>query len=259
MLVKLSPKFSHFLDLLFEMTKRELTARYKNTLFGFLWVVINPLMQMLVIGFVFKFFIRDPIPNYYLYLLVGLLVWNFFSLSLSKATPSIVNERSLIKKSSFPREIIPLAILLSNFVHLLIAFSVLLIPIIFSGILSINNFPRLLEGAILLLTFTTGLSLLTSALDVRFRDINFFVQAILTVWFYASPVVYSINVIPYKLIWIWRLNPMTSIIQLFQNALISAPPPGIGMLISNISVTIFIFFLGIRIFKKESKNFDDWI
>lgn len=250
---------SHFLELLVEMTKRELMARYKNTLFGFLWVVINPLMQMGVIGFVFRFFIKEPIPNYYLYLLVGLLVWNFFSLSLSKATPSIVNERNLIKKANFPREVIPFSIILSNLIHLLIAFSVLVIPVLFVGILSISNFPRLIAGIILLLTFTTGFSLFTSALNVRFRDINFFVQAILIIWFYASPIVYSIDVIPYSLIWIWRLNPMTSIIQLFQNALVSAPPPGIGMLISNISVILLITFLGIWQFKKESKNFDDWI
>lgn len=252
-------KIPHFWELLTEMTKRELTARYKNTLFGFLWVVINPLMQMFVIGFVFRFFISEPIENYYFYLLVGLLVWNFFSLSLSKATASIVNERSLIKKAKFPNEIIPLSIILSNLVHLLIAFGILLIPVTFTGILSISNFPRLIGAVVLLLAFTTGLSLITSALNVRFRDISFFVQAMLVIWFYATPVVYSIKIIPHELIWIWRLNPVTSIVQLFQNALVSAPPPGLAMLTSNISVTILIVILGINIFKKESRYFDDWL
>lgn len=241
------------------MTKRELLARYKNTLFGFLWVVINPLLQMLVIGFVFKFFIKEPIANYYLYLLVGLLIWNFFSLSLLKATSSIVNERNLIKKAKFPREIIPLSIILSNFAHLLIAFGILLVPVIISGVLSISNFPRLIEGIIMLMSFTTGLSLLTSALNVRFRDVSFFVQALLIIWFYATPVVYSINVIPPELIWIWRLNPMTSIIQLFQNALISSPAPGVGMLTSNIIVILLITYIGVKTFRKESKDFDDWL
>ncbi len=256
---KRKDKILHFSELLQGMVKRELVTRYKNTLFGFLWVVINPLLQMFVIGFVFRFFIKDPIQNYYLYLLIGLLIWNFFSLSLSKATPSIVNERNLIKKARFPREVIPLAIILSNFTHLLIAFGILLVPIILTGILSISNFPRLIEGVILLLSFTTGLSLLTSALNVRFRDINFFVQAILIIWFYATPIVYSINVIPHNLIWIWRLNPMTSVIQLFQNALISAPAPGIAMFTSNSLVTLTVLYLGIKTFKKESRNFDDWV
>ena len=223
-------------------------ARYKNTLFGFLWVTINPLIQMLVIGFVFRFFVKEPITNYYIYLLVGLLVWNFFSLSLTKA-----------KKAKFPRNVIPLSIILSNLVHLLVAFALLLIPAAIFGSLSINGLPNLLLGFILLISFTVGVSLLTSSLNVRFRDVSFFVQAILVVWFYITPIVYSINVIPYSLMWIWRLNPMTSILQLFQNSLASAPGPGIGMLISNITVITIILFIGVKVFRKESQNFDDWL
>src|SRR3972149_9344389 len=101
-----------FLDLLLGMTEKEFKVRYKRTVFGFLWVLINPILQMLVIGFVFRYFIKDPIPNYFLYLIVGLLVWNFFTLSFQKATSSIVNERALIKKANFPREVIPLSIIL---------------------------------------------------------------------------------------------------------------------------------------------------
>lgn len=249
----------YFRELLFNMVKKELLARYKNTLFGFLWVVINPLMQMFVIGFVFRFFIKEPIANYYFYLLIGLLIWNFFSLSLSKSTPSIVNERNLIKKAKFEHMVIPLSIILSNFVHLMAAFLLLIVPIMFLGILSVYNLPYLILGIVLLLTFTTGLSFLTSALDVKYRDINFFVQAVLIVWFYATPIVYSIYVIPHNLIWLWRLNPMTSIIQLFQNGLISAPPPGIAMLSSNAFIILLIAAIGFRVFKSESKYFDDWL
>ncbi len=241
------------------MTEKELKARYKNTVFGFLWVLVNPLMQMLVIGFVFRLFIKEPIPNYYLYLLVGLLVWNFFSLTLAKTTPSIVNERSLIKKASFPREVIPLSIIFSNFINMVIAFGLLLVPVLFSGIITINNFPRLILGVILLLTFTIGISLFTSALNVRYRDINFFVQALLIIWFYATPVVYSVSVIPHSLIWLWRLNPLTVIVQLFQNAMVSAPKPGIGMLTANTLIIVSTLIIGIKLFKKESKNFDDWV
>src|SRR3989337_4369260 len=104
-----------FIDLLWGMTEKELRARYKHTVFGFFWLVANPLLQMLVIGFVFTFFMKEPITNYYYYLFIGLLVWNFFSLSLTKATPSIVWERSLIKKAKFQHSIIPLSIILSNF------------------------------------------------------------------------------------------------------------------------------------------------
>jgi lipopolysaccharide transport system permease protein len=248
-----------YLDFLWFMTEKELKVRYKNTLFGFLWVIVNPLMQMIVIGFVFRFFIKEPINNYYLYLLVGLLLWNFFSLTLTKTTPSILNERNLIKKAVFPREIIPISIILSNLINLFIAFGLLLLPVAVLGLLSVTNFPRLLLGTFLLLTFTTGFSLLTAALNVRFRDINFFVQAILIVWFYATPIVYSIDVIPYRLMWLWRLNPMTVVVQLFQNGLVSAPAPGIAMIFSNTLIILAVTLVGIVTFRKESKNFDDWI
>ncbi|MEK7801481.1 MAG: ABC transporter permease, partial [Pseudomonadota bacterium] len=88
------------------MTEKELRARYKHTVFGFVWLVVNPLLQMIIIGFVFTFFMKEPIKLYNYYLFIGLLVWNFFSLSLTKATPSIMFERALIKKSAFPRMVI---------------------------------------------------------------------------------------------------------------------------------------------------------
>lgn len=249
----------HFFELLFGMTEKELRARYKNTFFGFLWIVVNPLLQMFVIGFIFRLFIKEPINNYFLYLLVGLLVWNFFSSSLTKATSSIVNERALIKKAKFPREVIPLSIILSNFIHLFIALLLLVVPILFLGTLSITSLPRLFSGFLLLITFTVGLTLFTVALNVRYRDVNFFVQAALILLFYATPIVYTINVVPRNLIWLWRLNPLTSVMQLFQNALVSAPSPGTAMLLVNTTIILFIVILGVRIFSSESKNFDDWV
>ena len=249
----------NYLDFLQAMTEKELKARYKNTLFGFLWILVNPLLQMIVIGFIFRLFIKEPIENYFLYLFAGLLVWNFFSLSLTKATPSIVNERSLIKKANFPRSVIPLSIVLSNFVQLVLAYLLFLIPVIYLGTLSNLWILESIFGFIFLLSFTAGIGLLTSALNVRFRDINFFVQAILILWFYATPIVYSVFVVPRNLICLWRINPLTSVVQLFQKALSEAPGPGPAMLLTNSIIIIFVIVIGYSIFYKESKNFDDWV
>jgi len=249
----------HFVELLIEMTKKELLARYKNTFFGFLWLILNPILQMLVIGFIFRFIINEPINFYFHHLFIGLLVWNFFSLSLTKATPSIVFERSLIKKAYFRREIIPLSIVFSNFIHLLIAFVLFLFSIVFIGKLSILGIVLSIFSLLLLCIFTAGLSLLTSALNVRYRDVNFFVQALLILWFYATPIVYSLNLIPGKLLWLWRFNPITSILQFFQYGFLDGAPPGPAMIASNVLVIFFTFILGIIIFNKESKYFDDWI
>lgn len=249
----------HFLDLLLGMTEKELRARYKRTLFGFLWVFINPLIQMLVIGFIFPFFIKEPIENYRLYLFTGLLTWNFFSLSLSKATPSIVYERALIKKARFPHAVIPLSIILSNAVNLIFAFFLLVPPALALHIFSLARLGHFLAGLLLLLGFTTGLSLFTSALNVRYRDVSFFVQALLIVWFYLTPIVYSIYFVPRAYIWLWRLNPMTSVVQFFQHAFVNFPAPGPAMITVNTFVTLSILVLGVWLFQKESKYFDDWL
>jgi lipopolysaccharide transport system permease protein len=249
----------HFFELLFAMTEKELRARYKHTVFGFFWLVANPLLQMLVIGFVFTFFMKEPILHYNYYLFVGLLVWNFFSLSLTKATPSIVFERSLIKKAAFPREVIPLSILLSNAVHFFTALILYTIPVLFLGTLTPMSILYIFAGLLLLFVFTVGISLLTSALNVKFRDINFFVQALLIIWFYATPIIYSFSFIPYRFIWLWRINPLTSVVQLLQHGFVGAPLPGPAMLSANILTTIVICAIGIPLFRKESKNFDDWV
>lgn len=249
----------HFWELLWGMTEKELRARYKRTVFGFLWLIVNPLIQMLIIGFVFPLFVKEPVEHYNYYLLTGLLAWNFFSLTVSKTTGSIVNERSLVKKSAFPRSVIPLSILLSNLINYLAAFLLFLIPIIFIGTLTPFSVWYFLLGLLLLVAFTMGLSLLTSALDVRYRDINFFVQAVLIVWFYGTPIVYSLSQIPRDMLWIWRLNPLTSSIQLLQAAFTQSALPGPAMLVSNAIITVCILLLGIRVFSYQSKYFDDWL
>ncbi len=249
----------HFIELLIEMTQKELRAKYKNTIFGFLWVVVNPIIQMLVIGFVFKFFIKQPIENYYYYLFVGLLIWDFFSLSLTKATPSIVWERNLIKKANFPKSVIPISIVLSNFIHMTIAMAIVTLPIAFLGTITVVGIFYIVVAFILLLFFTIGISLLTSALNVHYRDVNFLVQAAVIIWFYLNPIVYTLSMIPYHYYWLWRFNPMTSILQFMQHGLLGMPLPGIAMVSVNTTIIISILILGIITFKKEGRYFDDWI
>lgn len=250
---------NHFLELLWIMTIKELRARYKHTVFGFVWLVANPILQMVIIGFVFPLFAKKPIDNYNYYLFTGLLAWSFFSLSLNKATPCLVNERALIKKASFPRAVIPAAIILSNLINYVAAFILYLIPLSFLGTLTFFSIVYFLCGLGLLITFTMGISLLTSTLNVRFRDVNFFIQALLIVWFYATPIIYSLSQIPSQLIWLWRFNPLTSIIQLMQHALVGTALPEPVILTCNLLTIIGITILGILIFIWESKNFDDWL
>ena len=249
----------HFFELLWSMTEKELRARYKYTIFGFLWLVVNPVLQMLVIGFVFTFFMKQPVQHYYYYLFIGLLVWNFFSLSLTKTTPSIVFERSLIKKAAFPRSVIPLSIIFSNLIHFFVAILLFSAYMATQGAIVFVHFPYIFLGILLLLATTVGLSLFASAVNVRYRDMNFFIQALLIIWFYGTPIIYSLTQAPQKLRWVWFFNPLTAITQLFQYSFLPTDLPEPGLFMINSAICIGILCIGILTFSRESKFFDDWI
>ena len=241
------------------MTRKELTSRYKNAFFGFLWLFINPLIQMLVIGLVFQFFVPIKVDNYFLYLLLGLLLWNFFSLTILRNSSIIVTERSLVNKANFPRETIVLSVVLSNFINLLIGLLLVLIAALFFG--SFNWWSWLVSAVILvpLLFLTTGFSLLFSALNVRFRDISFMVQALVPLWFYATPVVYSLDLIPENIRNYFYLNPMTGVIELYRFFVLGINPVSMFWALWSLVIPVLILLVGGAVFLKNSPYFDDWI
>lgn len=247
----------NYLDFLWAMTEKEIKARYKHAVMGFLWVILNPLLQMIIIGFIFSFFIK--IPNYYLFLFSGLLPWGFFSLSLNKATPSFVYERSLLQKSKFAKEAIPISIILSNFFHLLISLILLAIFLFVTGDLVFPRVLLFLPGLLWLLAFTMGISLFTSTLNVRFRDISFFVQTLLILYFYATPILYNLSLIPEKLRIAFALNPLTSIFELFHYAILNQGIISLPIILINLLLTAIFIFLGLVTYYRQHKYFVDWL
>jgi lipopolysaccharide transport system permease protein len=244
-------------DLLVAMTEKEIKARYKGAIFGFLWLLLNPVMQMLVIGVVFRYVTKTPIENYFVFLFAGLLPWNFFSYSTVKNTPMIVNERYLIKKAYFPREILIYALILANLFHLVITVLIFGIVLLLFGLLKVSI---LLPVAILwLLLLTTGTSLFFATWNVQFRDINFFVQAIIPLWFYATPIVYLLSFVPDNLKLLFYINPMTGIVEMFRSSLLGVDVTMANGLWLSLFSSIVIIVLGLVSFLKKSPYFDDWI
>lgn len=245
------------------MTEKEIKARYKSAVLGFLWILLNPLFQMLIIGFIFRNFIKIPVANYFLFLFTGLLPWNFFSYSLTKTTPSIVYERSLIQKAKFPREAIPLSIVFANFFHFLVSLFLLLVFLVITQQLVLFSSPERLLIFIAslswLLAVTCGFSLFSSALNVKYRDVNFFVQALVILWFYATPVIYSLQILPHAYLPLFQLNPITYPFEMFRFSLIASFLPQSNIFFTNIVISLLIILLGILLFKKESKTFSDWL
>ncbi len=252
--------FSNWLDFLMAMTEKEIKARYKHAVLGFLWVFLNPVLQMAVIGLVFQFFVPVEVDNYFLFLISGLLPWNFFSMTVTKTTPMYFYERALLQKAKFPREAIVLSIVLSNLFHFL-ASLILLLPFsfIFYGLSIVAFLPWIFLGIFWMVVLTAFLSLLLSTWNVQFRDMSFIVQAVMPLWFYLTPVIYNLKLVPEQ----WRnyfyLNPMVPIIELFRIALIRQPVLFGSSVIISVVVTAIIVILAITEFRKRSPNFDDWM
>lgn len=252
---------NHFFDLLLALTQKEIKARYKHAVLGFLWIFINPLIQMIVLGFVFSLIFRFDIENYYLFLFTGLLPWNFFSLALNKATSRIVWDRNLIQKSKFPRSVIPLSMVLSHFFHLLISWLMLIIFLLItkqSQFFTLTAIGSQLSAILLLLIFTSGLSLFTSALTVFYRDIAFVVQMGIMLWFYATPIIYPFSVIPQQFWPIFYLNPLLTVFSLLQKPLV-ATSLTTNILVGHILIIFSTLIIGLSFFRKKEKYFSDWV
>lgn len=244
-----------YFDFIWTLTEKEIKVRYKKAFFGFLWIIINPLLQMLIIGIIFSFFIKTP--DYFLFLFSGLLPWTFFSISLNKTTPSIVYERNLLQKAKFSIEAIPISIVLSNFMHILLSL-LIFIPFIF--LTKEIFFPQILfiiPALFWLLIITISISLITSSLNVYYRDINFFTQTSVNLLFYATPILYPLDIIPQTFTKFLTFNPLTSIFQLFHYSLIGIDIPQKDTLILNIIESFILIFIGILIFRKKRKYFVD--
>ena len=212
---------------------------------------------MAIIGIIFSFFIK--IENYFLFLFSGLLPWQFISLSLSKATPSIVYERALLQKAKFPIESIPISITIANFVNMLASFALFFIVLVVLGKFELWGALLVIPVLIWLLVFTLGLSLLASSLQVKYRDVNFFVQTILILWFYVTPVLYNLSIIPPRFLPLFALNPLTSIFELLHNLLFKQGVINYQIIASNLLISFLVVVLGILVFKKEYKYFVDWL
>ncbi|MDA1079660.1 MAG: ABC transporter permease [bacterium] len=257
--MKLSDKQLFWLEFVWAMTIKEIKARYKHAILGFLWIILNPLLQMLVIGFVFQFFLPVHVDNYFLFLFSGLLPWIFFSFTLSKCTPAIVYERSLIKKARFPREAIILSIVFSNVFHLLVSLALFFVVLLFVGKVSLLQLALLPIAVVWITLLASGFSLLATALNARFRDVNFFVQAVVPLWFYATPIVYTLDLIPQNLHALFYLNPMTAVIEAFRFALLGMPVTQASLWLVSVAASLLLCVLGWVVFQRESRYFDDWV
>ncbi len=241
-------------ELLFNLTSKELKLKYKNSALGFFWSFLNPLLMLTVYTFAFRFIMKVQIENYSLVLLAGLLPWNFFNASVQGSTMSLVNNSQLIKKVYFPREIIPLSLIMSNFVNFLMTLIVLFAAMMLFGVPLGINILMLPVVLILLVMFTTGLSLMLSVLNVYYRDISHFTEILFMAWIYLTPVIYSFSMIPEKYRVFLMLNPMTLVVELIRDTTIRNVFPDLKFLIALIIVASITLAVGQGVFTKLERD-----
>lgn len=252
-------------ELLFSLTRKELKVKYRGSVLGFFWSLLNPILVMLVYSFVFSIIMRLGIKHYAVFLVSVLLPFNFLSNSVNYGANSIIANGSLINKIYFPREIIPLSVVFANLFNFLLELIALFIILTVLGY-KFYMYLYLLPVLIIIQFFlVAGSTLLVSALNVFFRDLQHLISIIMMIWFFGTPVIYPLSMVPEKFRYIMVVNPMTVFSIFYRNVFyyINYPEelqfPSIRTVLLCVAITFFIFFLGYFIFKKLESRFAEEI
>ncbi len=256
------------------LVRRDLKVRYKNSVLGYLWSLVSPLLMMLVFWVVFDLFLGRGTEDYHAFVLVALLPWNWFSVSMAGGTQSVVASSGLIKKVYFPREVLPISVVASELVNFLLALPVLLVILVLSGI-PVTRYVLWVPLIILVqAAFTIGMVLLLSTANVYYRDTGVILEVVLLAWFFVTPIIYPIESLRGSILHlgptalsaerlVYILNPMASIIAsyrvvLFGSAGAAIPgPPALDFLLRTAVTAIVALLVGYALFCRYSGRFGE--
>jgi lipopolysaccharide transport system permease protein len=254
-------------ELLTNLTLRELRGKYKRSLLGWTWSLLNPISLMVIYTVVFGILFGSQIPtgansgidSFPVWLMCGLLPWNFVSQALSGSMATIIGNAGLIRKVYFPRELLPFSLVLSLDVSWLIEMSVLVVFIAFVGSSVVGVLPWLLPALLLMVALTAyaaGMGLMLAVANVYFRDVQYLFSILLNLWFYATPIVYPISLvegkegIPSWLITAYKANPMVEYVGIFRSLLYDWTMPGMSSVLYVLVWSVGAFIGGIWVFRR---------
>lgn len=249
----------HHRQLLAELTKREIAQRYKQSILGYFWVILNPAAQMLVMSFVFSklFNVTQLGVPYSLYLFAGLLPWTLFANSVVGATNSLVSNAGLLSKIYFPREVLVVSTILSKVVDFFLASSVFVAMMIFFQIELTWQVLWFLPIFMIQNLFAYALSLFLSAFNLFYRDVQYLLSLLLLVWMYLTPILYSPEIFPAQYRFIFQLNPMAVLINAYRQVILAGGAPNLMSLGLAFILSVLLFVLAFRLFKKLEGQFAD--
>lgn len=248
----------NYRELLGSFTRRDVKIRYKQTALGFLWVIIQPLLTVLIFSFFFGGLAKIPSDDvpYPLFVLAALLPWTLFAEGLTRSTMSMVTNAQIMTKVYFPRLIMPISGILSPLVDFIVSMFLLGGFMVYYGVVPTLNMVFLPLFILLALTSSLGVGLWLSALNVKYRDFQYTVPFIIQLWMFASPVVYPASLLPESMRFLYGLNPMAGVIEGFRWALLGTSIPGPLVLIS-VGVVIILLISGMFYFKRMEQYYAD--
>ena len=247
--------FLKFRPLLMELVTRDIKTKYRRSILGVLWTLLNPLLMMLVLSVVFSHIFKFQVENYPLYILSGQVVFNFFSESTSSAMSSIINNAPLIKKVYIPKYLFTLSRVASSVVNVMASFCALIVVMVFSGI-ELNFTVLLLVVPMgILIIFSTGIGLLLATVAVKFRDIIHLYGVLITALTYLTPVIYLTSILTAQLRFFAELNPLIGIFNLFRNLMFYTTLQTVGQLLPRVTIALGTFILGLFVFYMNQDRF----
>jgi ABC-type polysaccharide/polyol phosphate export permease len=239
---------------------KDFKIRYRNMSLGAFWSLLNPLVMMVVWTVVFtNIFKVNTIPHYPLYILSGLLPFNFFVMAWSSGTGSLLENASLIKRVPVPREIVPIAAVLSNCVHLLIQIALLLVFVVISGLgVNVYWFWLPLIWAVEII-FIIGISLITAGLNVYMRDTRYIVESLNTILFWLVPVMYVLTMVPAQYRGIYLCNPVAAAVVASRYVLLDGQSPPPSLLLEFMLISFGTLVFGLAAFRQMKPGFYDYL
>lgn len=248
-------------DLLMLLIRRDVSLRYKQSAIGIAWTVVQPLVLMTIFSVVFGYFAKLPSDGYPypLFILCALLPWLYFARALSGASDSLVSSAHLVTKVYFPRLILPISKSVGGLVDLGVAFLLLVVLLAWYRVLP--GWPLLLLPVFVAISMLTAfaIGLWLTALNVRYRDIGLIVPFIVQVWMYASPIAYSISVVPARWRWAYSLNPMVGVAEGFRWALLGKAAPDPQPMLISLGIVLILLATGLVFFRRTERSFADII
>jgi homopolymeric O-antigen transport system permease protein len=249
--------FFYLRDLLITLVGREMKLRYKRSILGLAWTLLTPLTQLAVYFITFGVLLPLNVPNYPAFLFSGVLVWNWFQVSLYQGTSAIVDNRELIRRPGFPAAILPIVTVASYLVHFLLALPILFAFLIWGGVGMTSAIVALPLVIVIQFILTLSLAYFTATFYVTFRDTQHLLGVALNLLFFLTPIFYKSSDLPARYQALYRLNPMVHLVEAYRSIFLSGVPPDAADLLFLLLPALALLYVGYHVFKRASDHFVD--